>query len=190
MQVSISRLKGLIGSCAIIAPALHTATDVAEWFMGGYSPSLLWVNYLSFLIMPFLLIGLYAVQLPRIGALGLLGAVLYGTSFIYFSHTTLYALIEAVPDYESLWQRLGTMYTVNGAVMIAGGAAFGIGTYRAGQFASWTSLVFTAGIGLNFLLALLNAPEQLQTVGSLVRNMGLIGMGLELLRKPTKLQEL
>ena len=82
------------------------------------------------------------------------------------------------------------MYTVNGAVMIAGGAAFGIGTYRAGQFASWTSLVFTAGIGLNFLLALLNAPEQLQTVGSLVRNMGLIGMGLELLRKPTKLQEL
>ena len=100
-------LRWLIAITAIIAPTLHILSDVLEWTGGGFSPIQLTINYLGFLPMPFLMIGLYAIQRPKISWLGLIGSVLYGVAFIYFAHTTLYALAESIPDYETLWKKLG-----------------------------------------------------------------------------------
>lgn len=182
MSVSLHQLQKLIGVGAIVAPGIHTLTDFAEWIAGGFSAPQLWTNYFAFVVLPFLMVGLYAVQRPKIGALGLIGSLLYGASFVYFAHTTLYALAENVPDYETLWEHLGNLYTIHGLLMILGGVAFGAATYRARVFPSWTPVVFLAGVVLNLSLALVAAPDLLQTLGSALRNLGLIGMGLYLVR--------
>src|SRR5262245_37188752 len=93
------RLALAVGITAIAAPALHSLTDALEWYRGGFSPLQLALNYAAFVPMPWLALGLYAVQSPRPGAMGLVGALLYGAAFAYFGHTTLYALHEQIPTY-------------------------------------------------------------------------------------------
>lgn len=188
MSVSLRQLQKLIGVSAIAAPGVHTLTDIAEWIAGGFSTPQLWVNYLAFIAMPFLMVGIYSVQRLKIGLLGLIGSLLYGASFVYFAHTTLYAIAERVPDYETLWARLGNLYTMHGILMILGGIAFGVATYRASVFPRWMSVVFLAGIVLNLVLALVAAPDLFQTLGSALRNLGLIGMGAYLVRGSVELR--
>lgn len=170
-------LHKLVGSAAIIAPAVHSLTDASEWLSGGFSTPALWLNYAAFLPLPALLLGLYALQRPRISILGLAGAILYGFAFIYFAHTTLFALALRTENYQQLWEQLGGIYTVHGGVMVVGGLAFAWATARAHVFPEWTAWLFAAGILLNLLMALLPVPELLQTVGTLLRNLGLMGMG-------------
>jgi hypothetical protein len=175
-------LNTAVGLAALLAPALHSLTDLMEWLHGGFSPVQLWLNYLAFLPMAWLLLGIYAVHPQRPSLPGLIGALLYGVAFTYFAHTTLYALAEQVPNYELLWERLGRLYTVHGACMVAGGMLFAGSGWRAGWLPRWALLLFAAGIVWNLVLALLPAPDILQTIGSTARNVGLVGMGVAVLR--------
>ena len=170
-----------VGICALLAPALHSATDVMEWYQGGFSPTQLWLNYLAFLPMPWLLLGIYAAHEPRPNVIGLAGALLYGVAFTYFAHTTLYALAERVTTYEALWSRLGSLYTFHGALMVLGGLMFAGSALRAGWLPASALLLFAAGILWNLVLALLPAPDILQIVGSAARNIGLMAMGYAIL---------
>jgi hypothetical protein len=173
----------LIALGAILAPSMHTLTDVMEWAHGGFSALQLWLNYLAFLPLPAILIGLYTAQRPRISKAGLAGAVGYGFAFIYFTHTTLVALAAATPDYQQLWGSLGAMYTAHGGLMIVSGFLFGWATLRAGVFPPWTAWTFLCGVAVNLGLGLLPVPDILQTAGTLLRNAGLIGMGWSLARR-------
>ncbi len=175
-----------IATAAILAPALHILSDVIEWWTGGFSTLQLSLGFVAFLAVPFFMVGLYAVQRPRVGALALVGAVLYGASFIYFEHTTLYALAESTSDYAALWAKLGTLYTLHGGVMVVGAFLFGTATLRAGVLPRWTALVFLAGAGLNLLFAVIPVPEIVQVIGNDVRNVGLIGMGFFVLGSASK----
>jgi hypothetical protein len=169
--------RRLLRWSTILAATLHTLTDAWEWLSGGFSTAQLLLNYIAFLPMPVILVGLYAAQRPRISRLGLWGAVAYGAAFVYFAHTTLVALEEEVATYAELWGRLGDVYTAHGALMVLGGAAFGWASFRAGIFPRWTAALFLAGIATNFALALLPLPELFQTFGTALRNAGLVGMG-------------
>jgi hypothetical protein len=184
MTITLRRISAIT---AIIAPALHLLSDVLEWTGGGFSPVQLLINYAGFLPVPFLMLGLYAYQRPRTGWLGLTGAVLYGVAFIYFAHTTLIALEEAIPNYEILWSRLGDVYTFHGGLVVAGGILFGIDALQADVLWRWAVSLFIAGIFLNLVIALLPLPEILQILGSSVRNLGLMAMGLSVIRKPVVL---
>jgi hypothetical protein len=173
-------LRLIIALVAIVAPALHLLSDVMEWF-AGFSPAQLWINYAAFVLMPFMIIGLYAAQRPKIGWLGLTGAVLYGISFIYFTHTTLYAIEGSVADYQTLWNKLGVVYTVHGGLMVAGGLLFGFASLKAKILWRGAVVLFLVGIIINFILGLLPLPDILQTIGSALRNFGLMGMGAGLI---------
>lgn len=175
-------VRHLVGWGAILAPTVHTLTDLSEWIAGGFSAVALWLNYVAFLPLPALFIGLYCLQRPRIQIFGLGGAIAYGFAFVYFAHTTLFALATQTQNYQQLWAHMGWLYTFHGGLMIAGGVAFGIATACAGVLPRWTAWVFLSGLGLNFTLSLLPVPELLQTVGSAVRNVGIVGMGLAVLR--------
>lgn len=170
-------LNVVVGVAALIAPALHSVTDVMEWHQHGFSAVQLWLNYIAFLPMPWLLLGLYAVHSPRPNLVGLAGALLYGVAFTYFAHTTLYALAEHVPSYEALWSRLGGVYTLHGACMVFGGIMFTWAALRQGWLPRWALLLFGAGLFWNLLFALMPAPDILQTIGSAARNVGLMAMG-------------
>lgn len=174
----------LIGFTALVAPALHTVTDLMEWHNRGFTEPQLWLNFVAFLPMPVLLVGIYALQEPRPGVAGLIGALLYGAAFAYFLHTTLYALAERVPDYGDLWARLGHTYTLFGGLMVCGGLLFGWSALRDGWLPRPSVLLFLSGIVVNLVLAILPAPEILQTVGSAMRNFGLMAMGYAILSKP------
>ena len=152
-----------------------------EWRHAGFTTTQLWLNYIAFLPMPWLLLGLYAAHQPRPNGVGLFGALLYGAAFTYFAHTTLYALAEHVPTYEALWTRLGTLYTVHGTLMVLGGLMFAWSALRMNWLPRGALLLFAAGLALNLLLALLPVPDILQTVGSAARNLGLMGMGYSIL---------
>jgi hypothetical protein len=163
---------------------LHLTSDALEWMRGGFSAPQLVINYLGFVPMPVMIAGLYAAQRPRIAGYGLLGALLYGFAFVYFAHTTLHALATKVPDYATLWNDLGPVYTGHGVVMVVGGLLFGVATLRARVLPSWAARTFTAGIVLNLVLGLVEVPAIFETIGSALRNVGLIGMGVALCRKP------
>lgn len=148
-----------------------------EWYQGGFSVGQLWLNYVAFVPMPWLLLGIYAVHEPKPSAAGLIGALLYGAAFTYFAHTTLVALEQRVATYEGLWQQLGATYTAHGALMILGGLLFSWSMLRAGWLPKVPVMLFLAGITTNLVLALLPAPDILQTLGSAARNLGLAAMG-------------
>jgi len=179
-----SPLNITVGCAAILAPPLHSLTDVMEWTHGGFSDAQLWLNYIAFLPMPWLLLGICAVRQPRPDVPAIAGALLYGVAFTYFAHTTLYALSEHVPTYEALWSKLGHTYTVHGAAMVVGGLLFAWSALRGGWLPKAAVGLFAAGIAMNLLLALLPAPDILQTIGTAARNVGLMGMGYATLRGP------
>lgn len=181
MKISRSALRVSVGLAAIVAPALHSATDAMEWYQQGFSTAQLWLNYFAFLPMPWLLLGICAIHEPKPGAPGVIGAILYGAAFTYFAHTTLYALAEHSPTYEALWARLGTTYTAHGAIMVVGGLMFSLSAWRAGQMPKVAVSLFAAGILVNLCLALLPAPDILQTLGTAARNAGLVYMGWSIL---------
>jgi hypothetical protein len=178
-------LRRVIGWSAILAPSLHLASDGLEWLGHGFSPPQLIINYLGFLLIPAMMLGLYAVQRPRIARMGLLGAVFYGFAFIYFTYTTLLALSNRTSDYTTLWVALSWVYTVHGAIMIVGGLLFAAATIHARVLPAWAAWVFAFGLAFNLILGLLPAPAIVQTLGSTVRNVGLIGMGIAVLRLPS-----
>ncbi len=175
--MSTRPLEVIVGIAAMAAPALHSVTDAMEWYHQGFTATQLWLNYVAFVPMPWLLLGVYAVHDPRPGLAALAGAVLYGAAFSYFSYTTLYAMEHGVATYEALWARLGEPYTFHGGLMVLGGLLFGGSVLRAGRLPRYTVLLFLAGVVLNLVLALIPAPEMLQTAGSALRNLGLMGMG-------------
>ncbi len=179
-----SQFNVAIGIAALVAPALHSLTDAMEWYHGGFTPAQLWINYLAFLPMSWLLLGLYAAHETRPNVAGLVGALLYGVAFTYFAHTTLYALAEQVSTYEALWSRLGGLYTFHGGLMVLGGLMFAWSALRAGWLPRGALLLFAVGILWNLVLVFLPAPDILQTIGSAARNLGLMAMGYAILFKP------
>ncbi len=166
-----------VGTAAIVAPALHSITDVMEWWSGGFTDTQLWLNVLAFLAMPVLLLGIYAVFDPRPPRISLAGAILYGVSFAYFLFTTLYAISRDIPDYATLWSRLGTPYTVAGGLMVLGGVLFAVGALSSSTLPVVPIWFFLIGIVVNLGLAMLPGPEILQTLGSGLRNVGLMLIG-------------
>jgi hypothetical protein len=176
-------LRGLVGTAAVVAPILHTFTDVMEWHQGGFSTTQLWLNYIAFLPMPWLLLGICSVRAGPLGAAALTGAVLYGFAFTYFAHTTLFALEVSARDYATLWHDLGSTYTVHGALMVVGGLLFAGAALRSKSLPVGAVALFGGGLLVNLALALIPAPELLQTVGTALRNAGLVGMGCSILAR-------
>lgn len=174
-------MRLVVGAAAITAPVLHCVTDVMEWVQGGFSPLQLWLNYLAFLPMPWLLLGIYVLRAEELTPSALAGALLYGAAFTYFAYTTLFALQSQAPNYEALWQRLGFIYTVHGAAMVVGGLLFAWAALRSRALPRLAVGLFAAGLLVNLGLAVVPAPDILQTVGTAIRNAGIAGMGYALL---------
>ena len=184
VPASSNALQIVVGTAALIAPSVHSITDVIEWHQGGFSSLQLWLNYLAFLPMPWLLLGIFALHTPRPGPIGLIGAILYGAAFTYFTHTTLFALAEHIANYDLLWSTLGLFYWIHGAIMVVGGLLFAWSVWRAAWLPRAGIVCFAAGLMVNLLLALIPTPDILQTLGSALRNSGLVLMGYAIIFSP------
>ena len=174
---------GLVGLAALVFSALYVLSDVLEAIQGGFSTGQLWLTLFAEAAIPGFVIGLYATQRPHIGRLGRVSAVAYAYSYVFFTGTVVYALIDHTSDYGTLSRDLGLSMTIHGAIMVLAGLGFGFAVIRAGVLPRWTAIAMMTGVVLVALSQ--NLPEAAQTLAAAVRALGFAGMGAALLRVPS-----
>lgn len=173
-------LRLLIGVAAVGFSVLYLVSDLIELAEGGFSTPQLWLTYVSEAAIPLFVPGIYAMQRPRIGRLGLLAAVGYAYAFVFFTGTVLYAIVEHTPDWSALTDAMGSWITVHSVLMLAAGLAFGLAVIRAGVLPRWTGASLIAGMLLMLVAATL--PDAAQTTAAAVRDIAFVGMGAALIR--------
>lgn len=172
----------LLGLLTLVASVLYFGSDVVEALQGGFSAGQLWLTLLAEAAIPIFVIGLAAAQRPRLGRLGVLAAVGYAYSYVVFTGTVVYALVNDTKNYEELTDQLGAVMTVHGAVMVVAGLGFGHAVLRARTLPAWTALALMAGVVLVAVTQTL--PEGAQLAAAGVRDLGFAGMGAAMLRTP------
>lgn len=177
--VGSADLGGVVGLAAVVASGLYIVSDVVELVQGGFSTLQLAMTYGAEAAIPLFVLGLYAVQRPQIGPLGLFGAVGYAYAFVFLAGTVLFALLDGTADWQALGERMGPWITVHGLIMVVAGAAFGVATVRARVLPRWTGAALFAGVVLVAASAALSPV--LQTAAAGVRDLAFAGMGACLL---------
>jgi hypothetical protein len=173
--------KALVGSAAIVFSALYLLSDLMELGHGGFTQTQLLFTYAGEAAIPLFVLGLYAAQRPRIGRLGLASAVLYAYTFVYFTGTVVFALVEGTGDWPSLERRLGVWITVHSVLMVVAGVGFGIAVIRARVFPWWTGATLIAGMLL--MSVTIAMPAAAQTAAAGARDLAFAAMGAALLAK-------
>jgi hypothetical protein len=176
-----SRLAVLIGGAAVAFSLLYLLSDLVEFAQGGFSTPQLVLTYAAEAAIPLFILGLFAVQRPRIGALGLVGAVTYAYTFVFFTSTVLYALVNHSHDWNELTNDLGAWVTFHSALMVLAGCLFGAAVIRAHVLPRWTGIALIAGMVLMAVTASL--PDVTQTMSAAVRDLAFAGMGLAVVRR-------
>jgi len=168
-----------VGAAALAFSVAYFVSDAIEAAQGGFSTGQLWLTLVAELAIPFVVVGLYLVQRPRIGRLGAWGAGGYAVAYAFFVWTVIYPLIHTVPDFDTLSEIFGVWMTLGGALMVVAGLAFGWATIAAGLLPRWSAISLMAGVVL--VAATQGAPEGIQLVAAGVRDLGFAGMGAALL---------
>jgi hypothetical protein len=170
----------IVGLSALVFSALYLLSDVIEAIEGGFSAGQLWITLVAEAAIPVFVVGLYIVQRPQIGRLGRISALAYAYSYVFFTGTVVYALVDATPDYKALTNHLGASMTIHGVIMVLAGLAFGWAVIRAGVLPRWTAIVLMAGVVLVAISQ--GMPEGVQVLAAGIRDLGFVGMGAALLR--------
>jgi hypothetical protein len=172
-------LSSTVGIAAVVFSALYFLSDLIELAQRGFSTPQLALTGAAEAAIPLFVIGLYVVQRPRIGRLGLIGAIGYAYSFVFFTGTVLFAMVNGTSDWGALSDRLGTWVFIHGAVMVIAGLAFGLAVIRAGVLPRWTGVALIAGVVLVSVST--GLPEIVQAAAAGVRDLAWAGMGASLL---------
>jgi hypothetical protein len=172
----------VVGPAAVVFSTLYFVSDVLELVQGGFSTTQLVMTYVAEAGVPLFVLGLYAVQRPHIGRLGLLGAIGYSYAYVFFTGTVLLALVTHSRTWEALAEDLGVSVTLHGLLMVVAGSAFGAAVVRAGVLPRWTGVLLLLGVSLVALASPLPGPAQTLSAG--VRDLAFAAMGLSLLARP------
>lgn len=176
-----ARLAVLIGVAAVAFSMLYLVSDVIELAQGGFSTPQLALTYAAEAAIPLFVLGLFAVQRPRIGALGFVGAVTYAYTFVFFTSTVVYALVNHTQDWSELTTQLGAWVTVHSVLMVLAGISFGAAVIRAQVLPRWTGATLIVGMVLMAVAA--GLPDVTQTMSAAVRDLAFVGMGAAVLRR-------
>jgi hypothetical protein len=174
----------IVGLAAIAFSAIYFISDLIEVAQGNFSTLRLSLTYIGEAPIPLYVIGLYAVQRPRIGRLGLLGAVAFAYSYVFFTTTVIYALTAGTQNWNALGKVFGAWMTVHGLIMLVGGLAFGLAVVRGGVLPRWTGVCLMAGVVL--VVAMSGQSNVARTAAEAVTATAFIGMGVGLLTGRSK----
>jgi hypothetical protein len=175
----VEGLSVLVGVVAIVFSALYFLSDLIELAHGGFSTPQLVLTLAAEAAIPLFVIGLYVLQRPRIGRLGFIGAMGYAYSFVFFTGTVLFTIVNETKDWGALSDRLGAWLFLHGAVMVIAGSAFGVAVIRAKVLPRWTGVALIVGVVA--VGAASGLPEIAQTAAAGVRDLAFAGMGAALL---------
>jgi hypothetical protein len=171
-----------VGVAAVSFSLLYFVSDLMELAHDGFSHTQLVLTYLAEAAIPVFVLGLYAVQRPHIGALGLVGAIGYSYAYVFFTGTVLLALANHAPDWDALVADLGPWVWVHGVLMVLAGTAFGGALIKADVLPRWTGVMLIAGVILVAVSSGLPVVAQMLSAG--VRDLAFAGMGFSLLTTP------
>jgi hypothetical protein len=174
-------LAVLIGVAAVAFSVLYLVSDLIELAQGGFSTPQLALTYAAEAAIPLFVVGLFAVQRPRIGTLGLVGAATYAYTFVFFTSTVVYALVNHTHDWSELTTQLGAWLTIHSVLMVVAGVAFGAAVIRAQVLPRWTGITLIAGMVLMAVTA--GLPDVTQTMAAAVRDLAFVGMGAAVVRR-------
>jgi hypothetical protein len=174
----------LVGLTAVVFSALYLISDLMELGQGAFSTPQLVATYAAEAAIPLFVLGLYAAQRPQIGRLGLASALLYAYTFVYFTSTVVYALVERTSDWQSLERRLGIWITIHSVLMVVAGVGFGVAVIRARVLPWWTGATLIAGMLL--MAGTVSLPAAAQTASAGVRDIAFGAMGVTLLARITR----
>jgi hypothetical protein len=170
------------GVGAVVSSTAYIASDLWELSIGGFSTPQLVLTYLAEATLPLFVLGLAAAQRPRLPGYGWAGAVLYAYTYVYFTGTVTLSLVERVPDWAALAERMGPWLTAHGALMVLAGVLFGAGVVRARVLPRWTGYALALGV---CLVAAANwMPAEARVPAATVRAVAFIGMGVAAVRLP------
>jgi hypothetical protein len=170
--------RTVLGWLTLAASALYFLSDVIETIEGGFSAAQLWITLVAEAAIPVFVI--WCALAGRLGRLGILAALAYAYSYVVFSGTVVYALVNATRDYATLTDQLHTVMFVHGAVMVVAGLGFGAAVIRARTLPSWTGIALIAGVVLVALTQ--HMPDAVQLLAAGLRDLGFAGMGAAILR--------
>jgi hypothetical protein len=168
-----------VGWTAVAFSAAYWLSDVLEVVQGEFSTLRLCLTYAGEAAIPLFVLGLYAAQRPRIGNLGLVGAVAYAYSYVFFTTTVMYALVAGTPNYHALADVFGVWMTIHGLIMVLGGLAFGVAAIRAAVLPRWTGA--TLMFGVVTVAAASAAPDIARTIAATLPAASFAGMGFALI---------
>jgi hypothetical protein len=169
-----------IGLLAVVCSALYLVSDIIEAVQRGFSTGQLWLTLIAEAAIPVFVIGLAVAPRPRLGRLGVLSAVAYAYSYLVFTGTVVYALVNQTKDYATLTDELGALMIVHGALMVLAGLGFGLAELRARTLPAWTALALMTGVVLVALAQRSSEAVQLMAAG--LRDVAFAGMGAAVLR--------
>jgi hypothetical protein len=169
----------LVGLAAAAFTGVYLISDLIEASQGNFTTFRLSLTYVGEAAIPLFVIGLYAVQRPRIGGLGLFGAIAFAYSYVFFTGTVLYALIAGLPNYHALTRVFGAWMAVHGLILLIGGLTFGLAVVRARVLPRWTGVCLMVGVVL--VVSASGLPMIARTVAEAVPAAAFIGMGSALL---------
>jgi hypothetical protein len=178
----------LLGLFTVTASLLYFVSDLIEAVQDGFSVGQLWLTLLAEAAIPIFVIGLAMAQRPRLGRVGQLAAAGYAYSYVVFTATVVYAMVNGTKDYATLTDELGLVMTTHGALMVAAGLGFGYAVLRARTLPAWTAVALMAGVVLVALTQTM--PEEVQLMAAGVRDLGFVGIGAALLRSPFVLRSI
>jgi hypothetical protein len=177
-------VRVVVGLATIAFTAVYLISDLIEVAQGNFSMFRLSMTYAGEAAIPLFVLGLYAVQRPQIGRLGLLGAAAFAYSYVFFTGTVLYALIARTPNYHMLTKVFGVWMTVHGLIMLVGGLSFGLAVVQAGVLPRWTGVCLM--VGVVFVVAASGLPNIARTMAEAVPATAFAGMGFALLSRRPK----
>jgi hypothetical protein len=176
MMTRKPRLAPSVGLAAVVFSGLYVLSDVIETVQGRFSDPQLILTLVSEAAIPVVVLGLFVIQRPQIGWLGLAGAVAYAYSYVFFTGTVVYAIVNRTEDYSELTSELGASMLVHGAIMVVAGIGFGLAVMRAGVLPRWTGVALA--VGVIAVAATQAAPAVVQLIAAGIRAAGLAGMGI------------
>jgi hypothetical protein len=183
-----SYLAGPAGVAAVVFPLMYFASELVEVAQGNFTTGRLVLAYLGEAGIVFAVLGLYAVQRPRIGRLGLYGALAYSYSFVFFATTVVYALAAGSRNWAAVTHVFGGWLTLHGAIMVVGGLAFGLAVIKAAVLPRWTAACLMAGVVL--VAAAAGMSTAVRAGAAALPAAAFVGMGVMVLREAWRTRSL
>ena len=183
-----SDLATLAGVAAVVFPLVYFASELVEVAQGNFTTGRLVLTYLGEAGIVFAVLGLYAVQRPAIGRLGLYGALAYAYSSVFFASTVVYALAAGSKNWAAITHEFGGWFTLHGAIMVIGGLAFGLAIIQAAALPRWTAACLMAGVVL--VAAAAGMSTAVRAGAAALPQAAFVGMGVMVLRERWRTRKL